>query len=90
MASLEVHSRIYDYMSRYQFFQDTAGRVTIFAVPLPGLKIDNTMLNEIESTFCKRTGNNIEFRVETVEEIKPYANGKISIINQKLNVEDFI
>lgn len=90
MASLEVHSKIYDYMSRYQFVQDEIGKVTVKAVPIPGLEITDEMLGEIAEAFNKRTMNKIEFMAELVDVIPPKANGKFSIIDQHLDVTQFI
>ena len=79
-----------DYMSRYQFFQNEIGKVEIKAVPINGLKITSEMKKEIEDTFNKRTNEGISFTVQVVNQIKPKGNGKTSIIEQKLNIEEYL
>lgn len=90
MASLEVHSKIYDYMSRYQFVQEQPGEVIIKAVPLPNQGLSTSMLNEITTVFNDRTMGKITFTVEIVDIIQPKKNGKLSIVDQRLDVSKYI
>lgn len=90
MASLEVHSKIYDYMSRYQFVQEKPGEVVIKAVSLQNQQLTASMLNEISTVFNYRTMGKISFTVEIVDFIKPKKNGKLSIIDQRLDVSKYI
>jgi len=89
MASLEVHSIIYDYMTRYQFYQEEKGKVLVKVVLND--EIDKEIAKKaIEETFTLRTMGKINFTVEYVDALKPKANGKYSIIDQRMNVEEFI
>ncbi|MDD4436545.1 MAG: phenylacetate--CoA ligase family protein [Tissierellia bacterium] len=90
MASLEIHSKIYDYMARYQFLQETPGIVIIKAVPLPNLKLNRQMLEEIVEMFTSRVMGKIYFTIEIVEMIPPKSNGKLSIIDQRLDVSKYL
>ena len=90
MASLEVHSKIYDYVARYQFLQTEIGKVTILVVPNEGINLTCEMIEDIENTFNLRTQNKIQFKVKTVTQILPKGNGKLSIIDQRLNVEGYL
>ncbi|MBE5844010.1 MAG: phenylacetate--CoA ligase family protein [Butyrivibrio sp.] len=89
MASLEVHSVIYDYMTRYQFYQEVKGAVLVRVVLNTGVN-QEVAKKAIEETFTKRTMGKIIFSVEFVDSLKPKANGKYSIIDQRMNVEEYL
>lgn len=88
MASLEVHSYVYDYIKRYQFFQDCPGRAIIKIVPNDST-IDDKILNDIKQLFQERTLNKISFEVLIVDNILPKSNGKLSILDQRLDLKSF-
>lgn len=90
LASLEVHSEIYDYMSRYQFVQTHVGEVTVKAVAVNGKPLTNEKLNRISEVFTERTKGKIVFCAEEVQAVKPKKNGKMSIIDQHLDVTKYI
>ncbi len=90
LASLEVHSEIYGYMARYQFVQDKPGEVTVKAVPVPSEALTQERLERISQVFTQRTNGNIRFTAEAVDKIQPKKNGKLSIIEQKLDVTEYI
>ncbi len=89
-ASLEVHSEIYDYMSRYQFVQTRAGEATVKAVAVNGKPLNEQKLRRIAEVFTDRTGGKIIFSALAVESIEPKKNGKLSIIDQHLDVTKYI
>ncbi len=90
LASMEVHSEIYDYMSRYQFVQDRIGEVTVKAVAVNNAPLTQERLNKISEVFTERTKGKIKFTAEAVEKISPKKNGKLSIIDQHLDVSKYI
>lgn len=91
MASMEIHSDIYNYIERYQFVQSEVGKVTVKVVLLPEYRKNNeNILKKIETEFSERTQNKIVFTVVEADTIAPKKNGKLSIIEQFLNVDDYI
>lgn len=90
LASLEVHSEIYDYMSRYQFVQNREGEVTVKAVSVNDIPLTQERLKKISEVFTERTKGKIKFTAEAVEKISPKKNGKLSIIDQHLDVSKYI
>ena len=89
MASLEAHSVIYDYMTRYQFYQEVKGAVLVRVVLNTGVD-QEVAKKSIEETFTQRTMGKIFFSVEFADTLKPKANGKYSIIDQRMNVEEYL
>ena len=60
MASLEIHSDAYQYIKRYQFYQEKPGFVTIRIVPSCD-SFDNEKIDEIKNIFTNRTQGKIVF-----------------------------
>lgn len=90
LASLEVHSEIYSYMSRYQLVQDYKGEVTVKAVAVNGFPLTEEKLKKISEVFTERTKGKITFTAEEVAVILPKKNGKLSIIDQHLDVSEYL
>ncbi|MBE6771519.1 MAG: phenylacetate--CoA ligase family protein [Ruminococcaceae bacterium] len=90
LASLEVHSEIYDYMARYQFVQEHKGKVTVKAVAVNGNSLTKEKLQKISEVFTKRTNGKIVFTAEETDKIAPKKNGKLSIIDQRLDVSEYL
>lgn len=87
MASMEIHSDIYNYIERYQFVQSEIGKVTIKVVILPEYKKDyKDILHRIEREFSERTQNKIIFNAVEVDTIQAKKNGKFSIVIQNIDV----
>lgn len=89
LASMEVHSEIYNYMERYQFVQSEVGKAIILVVLQPKYKQDINILVKIKDVFTERTQGKVLFEVKEVEKIASKKNGKLSIIIQNLNIDDF-
>lgn len=89
MASLEVHSDIYSYMKRYQFYQDEIGMVKLYVMLFDDIN-KHIALEKIKQVFTERTMSKICFEVIEVDEIRPKKNGKYSIIDQRMNIDKYL
>ncbi|HFD1745833.1 TPA: hypothetical protein QFP15_002509, partial [Enterococcus faecium] len=87
MASMEIHSDVYNYIERYQFVQSEVGKVIINVVLYKEYKNNEDILNNIETVFSKRTQNKIVFNAIEVEKIPLKKNGKLSIVIQNIDVD---
>lgn len=84
MTALNMHSEVFKKVNRYQLFQDTPGKVIIKVVKNSDfMDLDK---ERIEKQFTEKAKNQIDFKVELVDEIKPKTNGKLFLVEQKLDL----
>lgn len=84
-----IHSDIFDNCERYQFYQDTPGKLTIKIVPIIG-KFTSDDIKRIESEFKDRVGKELDIELDLSGDVYVSPSGKIPLIVQKLNVNNYI
>jgi phenylacetate-CoA ligase len=84
MSSINMHDRVFDPILRFQFYQDSPGRLTFRYIP-------RTSLLAAEERFIRRSlavklGDDVELTLEPVAEIARTGAGKFQILDQRLEV----
>lgn len=88
MTSINMHSEIFSRIIRYQLRQELAGHVEILAV------VDDTFSEndkiELIRQFEEKTHGRISYKLTIVDSIPPKANGKLSLVDQHLDVTQYL
>jgi phenylacetate-CoA ligase len=87
MSAINVHSKEFERVSRFQYFQEQPGKATLKLVPSRSFskfeeqKIFNTIQDKLKDT--------IVLDIQLVNDIPNTVSGKFKFIDQRLNIEDF-
>lgn len=87
-TAINMHSNVFDNVLKYQFYQDKIGIVMLKIVRDKSYSNDDTAL--ILSELNKKFNNQVDFTIEFLNEINLTERGKFKVIEQKLNIEQFI
>lgn len=82
ITALNMHSRVYDNVIKYQFYQEKEGEVWLKVVPAE--KFSESDIDTIKRELIEKVGDELNITIKIVEDIPVGANGKFSLINQKL------
>lgn len=85
LAALNMHSRVYDNVLKYQFCQKREGEVCLKIVPAE--KFNDNDMKTIEKELNEKVGDEIDIEIEIVEDIPLGANGKFRMVNQQLKTD---
>ena len=84
LTAINMHSDVFDRVVRFQFFQDTIGKVVLKIMPTGNFSKNNEI--EILKILNEKTQSKIEYSIQLVENIPVKSNGKYAVIDQKLKV----
>lgn len=87
MTALNIHSEIASIIEKFQFYQDTPGKIIMNIIPLENAseyEID-ILINEITN----KIGEGITIDVKIVDAIENKKNCKFTFVNQKLNIDNY-
>lgn len=87
LTAINMHSNIFDKIIRYQFYQDTIGKIVMKILPNRNFGKDDEI--KILKQLVEKTQGKIEFQIKLVDEIPIKANGKYSVVEQQLDVGMF-
>jgi phenylacetate-CoA ligase len=87
LTAINMHSDVFDKIIKYQFFQDTIGKVTLKVVPTKDYS--DIESEKILTQLYQKTQRNIKYDIKLVKDIPVNTNGKYSIVDQKLNIDFF-
>lgn len=87
LTALNMHSKVFDNIVKYQFYQEEKGEAILKVVPTS--EYCNEDKFEIEKQINEKTGNKIKLLVCEVEDIPLNKNGKYKIVDQRLKLEVF-
>jgi phenylacetate-CoA ligase len=75
---------------RIQYYQDTEGEVLLKIVPYPGQNLDPDRLVAIKQALEAKVKQSIKVEVQVVPSISPSPSGKRLLMDQKLDVKQYI
>jgi phenylacetate-CoA ligase len=84
MTSINMHSKVFDSVKQFQFYQDTPNACifNIVKKPLYTVKDEENIIIELK----KKLGNDIELKLKYVDEIPRTISGKYRFLIQKLPI----
>ncbi len=83
MTAVNMHSRVFDNVSQFRFYQDTPGKVVLRLVPLPSYRRDRDEA-QIRLELAPKLGDDVDLELEVVDEIPRSGRGKYRFLDQKL------
>ena len=88
LTSLNMHSNVFDKLTRYQYYQDTVGEVVL------KLMVDKPLTTreeeEIQMQLNEKTQKKIVYTLKYVDDLPVKANGKYSMIDQQLDLDTLL
>ena len=88
MSAINIHSKEFEKVARFQYYQEKAGQATLKLVPNRSFsKADKDKIHKLIQEKLKDT---IRLDVRLVNEIPNTASGKFKFIEQRLNIDDFL
>lgn len=87
MAAMNMHSNVFDNVKQFQFYQDKKGEV-VFRIIKNNLYSEKDSRN-IKQELYKKLGENIDLKLEFVDEIQKTFRGKHSYLIQKLDENNY-
>lgn len=87
MTALNIHSEIASKIEKFQFYQDTPGKIIMNVIPLENTSACeiNLLVNEITN----KIGNGITINAKIVDTIENKKNCKFTFVDQKLNIDNY-
>ena len=85
MTALNMHSSLFEKISRYQLRQTEIGKVTILVVPEKN--ISRKEKEDLVLQFSEKVQEQIKFSIKIVKSIPPKENGKVFLVDQRLSKE---
>jgi len=85
LASVNVHSDIYDNVERLQFYQDERGEVILKIVKKDNYSQKDTQ--RIKNQLNAKWKDSIDLQIQFVDEISRTDRGKYMFVDQKLDIE---
>ncbi len=86
MTSLNVHSKEFENIDRFQYFQDTPGEATLKVVA--NTKFSGADKNEIHRIIQEKLNDSITLKIDIVNEIPSTKVGKFKFIDQKIQIKN--
>lgn len=83
-SMLNMHDKSYDHLKQFQFHQRDRGKVTFKFIPKPGFDVD--VENEVYNKMKGKLGDDIELKMERVDEIRLTKRGKHCLLVQELEM----
>lgn len=80
MTALNTHSGVFDRVARFRIRQERAGEATVFVVPGPGYRDEESAV--IAGEYGRRAAGTIRFTVEVVPALQLTGRGKFKFIEQ--------
>ena len=87
-SALNTHSDAYDNVKKFQFFQDKRGEVILKIVKNDNYTDKDT--NKLITELDQKLGGQADFNIEFVSNVELTKRGKHKIIDQKLNINDYL
>lgn len=87
LTAINMHSDVFDRILRYQFYQDTVGKVVMKIIPGTNFSKEDEV--KILNQLNEKTQGKINYKIMLVDKINIKSNGKYSVVDQKLKVETF-
>lgn len=88
MTAINMHSEIFSRIIRYQLFQDKIGFVTIKVIASNNFSDEDKL--ELIRQFTEKTQSKITYDLIVVNAIPPKPNGKLSLVDQRLDVSKYL
>jgi len=85
MTALNMHSNVFENVSQYQFYQDSAGKVILKVVKKDSFSEKDT--DNLQNEFFRKLGEDVELEVQFVDQISRTRSGKYLMFIQKLPIK---
>ena len=85
MAAINMHSRVFDQVEQFRFFQEEPGVVSLRVVPKPTFAWERDS-EHIRRELSPKLGDDVTLRIEVVPEIPRSGRGKFRFLEQLLPV----
>ena len=85
MTSMSIHNGLFENFKQFQFHQKSPGEVDLNFIPNSNFK--NEDLQQIEKTLNEKFNNDLEFKLNIVNEIKRTHRGKMRYLIQDLDIK---
>lgn len=87
MSAINVHSKEFEKVTRFQYYQDQPGKATLKLVPAKGFSQSEE--SKIRHTIQEKLKDTVILGTQIVDDIPNTVSGKFKFIDQRLNIEDF-
>lgn len=87
-TALNMHNHIFDNVKQYQLYQDKIGAVTLKILRDEAYNNDDTKL--ILDELSKKLNSQVDITIEFIDKIELTVSGKIKVVDQKLDINQFI
>ncbi len=87
MSAINVHSKEFERVSRFQYYQEKPGKATLKLVPAKGFSKSDE--DKIHQTIQEKLKDTIMLETQIVNDLPNTVSGKFKFIDQRLNVDDF-
>ena len=84
MTAINMHSDVFDNVRQFQFYQDTRGKVVFRVLRKDTYTKDDT--EKIERELKKKLGDDMLLEISFVDEIPRTRQGKLGVLEQKLDI----
>ncbi len=85
LAALNMHGPLFERVVRYQYYQDTPGLCVFKMLVSPDFIEQDRVA--IEAAYNDKVGEEVQFKIEVVDEIPLTARGKLKMLDSRLNTK---
>jgi len=85
MTAMNMHSRVFDHLRQFQFYQDTRGEVEFRMVPKENYPEEETKGIYLE--LMKKLGEDVDLKLVFVDDIARTSAGKFRFLDQRLPID---
>ena len=85
VTALNMHSSVFENVERFQYYQDTQGKVELRIVPMDGFNVEID-ISLIEKAFFEKVGHEFELDIEIVDSIELTVRQKQLFLIQKIKL----
>lgn len=80
-----MHGRSFEHIKQFRFYQDEIGKIILYIVPFTGYSKEDEV--QIDQSMSKFLGDDFDYSIQTVDELKKSASGKFTYLEQHLKVD---
>lgn len=84
ITAINIHSKVFDQVEQFQFYQEKEGEVTLYLVKKENYTKKDT--ENIKKELLKKFGRGLELKIEFLDEIPRTSRGKHKFIIQKVPI----
>ena len=86
MAALNMHGPLFERVVRFQYFQDKPGICILKLMVAPEFTERDRL--SIESAYGAKVGEEVQFKINVVDEIPLTKRGKLKMLDSRLNIKN--